>query len=90
MRHLKSIGIAVLLTIIILVGIGFLLNPAYKVQKTVEIKAPADSIFPLIFDLKKWPEWTVWNKENDPTLEINYTIETIDSLNCFQSCLEGK
>ncbi|MBX9850671.1 MAG: SRPBCC family protein [Cytophagaceae bacterium] len=89
MRHLKSIGIALLLAIIILVGVGFLLKPTYKVQKSIQIKAPADSIFPLIFNLKRWPEWTVWNTENDPTLEINYTIETIDSLIVSKAVWKG-
>ena len=73
MRYLKSILLALIVSVAVLTGIGFLLKPAYKIEKSILIKAPSDSILPFLVNLKKWPEWSAWNTKKDPTLKFVYT-----------------
>ena len=70
----------VVLALLVLIFVGcagiFLLAPAdYEVSRKVTIAAPSEAIHPHVDDLKQWPAWSVWNKENDPALEVAYSGE---------------
>lgn len=64
---------ALIVSVALLAGVGFLLKPAYKIEKYIVIKSPSESIAPLIVNLKKWPEWSAWNTKKDPTLKYSYS-----------------
>lgn len=51
---------------------GFLLPASYQISRSVQINAPHSLIYEQINDLKKWPEWTVWNTQTDPSLVLQY------------------
>jgi hypothetical protein len=61
------VGLVVLLLII-----GLLMPSQVTVSRSVTIDRPAETIFPWIGELKTWPDWTVWNKAEDPTLHYTY------------------
>ena len=70
MRHLKSILLALAISIILIGGIGVFLSKEYRIEKQILINAPADSIFIMVKDLSSWPGWTTWSKERDPSVKI--------------------
>jgi len=61
------VGLAVLL-----LAIGFVLPPQFRVERTVNINAPADKVYALIADPREWKRWTVWN-QRDPAMKIQYS-----------------
>jgi uncharacterized protein YndB with AHSA1/START domain len=47
-------------------------SSAFRVQRTVSIKAPPEKVFPLINNLKTMNEWNPFAKQ-DPTIRIKYS-----------------
>lgn len=72
MRYLKSILIALAVSVLVLGGIGFTLNPIFKVERSIVIPSTKDNIFPYVENLRKWPEWTVWSTAKDPSLKFSF------------------
>ena len=72
---MKKIILALMLTPIFLLLIGFALPGDYSVQRTVFIAADAEAIHESVVDLRVWPEWTPWNSQLDPTLVYTYEGE---------------
>jgi hypothetical protein len=72
MAILKKIFLALTLLVAGLAAIGFFLPAKFKIERTVTIAAPAEKIYPMISETRKWPTWTVWN-ERDPGMKIDYT-----------------
>lgn len=53
-------GIAVLLLTVMLVGL--LLPSSWEAEQTVELASPSSRVFPLVADLARWDDWTVWSE----------------------------
>jgi uncharacterized protein YndB with AHSA1/START domain len=51
--------------------IGMALPDTYKVERSVEINAPAGRIFAHLNDPRAWAGWTVWNRR-DPNMRVEY------------------
>jgi hypothetical protein len=65
----------ILLVIVVAIA-GVLIAAAMKpdsfsVQRTATINAPAERIFPLINDFKRWDAWSPWEKK-DPAMKRMY------------------
>jgi hypothetical protein len=73
MKALKKVVLVLLLLPILLLLISLFLPSKYHVERTTVIKAPPEAIYPWLAQLKKWPEWTVWNTTMDPTLTYTYS-----------------
>jgi Polyketide cyclase / dehydrase and lipid transport len=71
MAILKKIFIALIVLVAGLAVIGFFLPTKFKIERSVTIAAPAEKIYPMISETRKWPTWTVWN-ERDPNMKIDY------------------
>lgn len=62
----------------IFIGVGGLLlfattrPDSFRVERAVDIKAPAAKVFPFVNDLRKGPEWSPWEK-TDPQMKRTYT-----------------
>ncbi len=63
-------GLALL--VVALVAVGFILPSKFKVQRSIDIAAPAERIYGLIADPREWKRWTVWN-QRDPSMKIEYS-----------------
>lgn len=72
MKALKWLLIGVVAVVAVLLGGGLLLDPTFTVSRSVSISAPADKVYALIDDPRRWKEWTVWNRR-DPEMEITYS-----------------
>ena len=70
MKWLKRIAFAVVAVIALLLVIGLLLPSGFKVQRSVQVAAPASKIYPLIVDPRQWKQWTVWNRR-DPAMQMS-------------------
>jgi uncharacterized protein YndB with AHSA1/START domain len=68
---LKAV-IGLMLLVVVLAVVGFFLPNKFKVERLVTIAAPAEKIYPMIAETRKWPTWTVWN-ERDPNMKIEYS-----------------
>jgi uncharacterized protein YndB with AHSA1/START domain len=65
-------GIVVLVALaVLLLAIGLMLPSQFKVQRSVEIAAPASKVYPLIAAPAAWTRWSVWN-QRDPAMKIEY------------------
>lgn len=50
---------------------GLLLSSEFRVERSVQIKAPPDRVYALLADPRRWKEWSVWN-QRDPAMLIRY------------------
>lgn len=57
---------------VLLVIVGLVLPSRLTVERSLTIDQPAEKIFPWAADLKLWPQWTVWNATEDPSLAYIY------------------
>ncbi len=64
------LGFSMLIMFVFL--IGFLLPQKFEVSREIEVETSANKIFPLINEIRKWPDWTVWNVMHDPTLRLTF------------------
>jgi hypothetical protein len=61
-------GLSLMLLVVVAVVLlaGFVLPKHAYVARRVLVDAPVDLVWPDVGTLATWPEWTDWNKENDP------------------------
>lgn len=71
MKWLKWILLAVAAVLVLFFGVGLLLPSQFKVQRSIEIVAPADRVYPLIAAPVQWQRWSVWN-QRDPAMKMDY------------------
>ena len=65
---LKIIAIVVVVLLAAVVGIAMTKPDSFDVQRTTNIKAPPEKIFPLINDFHSWGSWSPWEKL-DPAMK---------------------
>lgn len=58
--------------VVLLVIVGLFLPSRVTVERSITIDQPVEKIFSWVADLKLWPQWTVWNATEDPTLAYTY------------------
>jgi len=51
-------------------GLSFAFPSSYRVERSIEIDAPAEQVFSRIGNLHAWSSWTIW-AENDPEMKVN-------------------
>jgi hypothetical protein len=71
-RILGNLLVAVLALVALLLLIGLFLPRRYHVERSVEIRARPETVFADLTNLRRWPEWTVWNQEMDPSVKFTY------------------
>ena len=75
MKILKII-LGVISVIFLVVFLGSLFLPkSYYFERSIEIEAPAENVFPLIGELRNWPQWSPLN-EMDPGMKTTYGPST--------------
>lgn len=66
--------LSILLGALLVVGFfggGALLPKTFSIQRSQRIAAPAEEVYTLVGHLDRWTEWTAWNAEEIPGLEIS-------------------
>ena len=72
MKTLKWVLGGVIAALAVLLLGGLLLSPKYSVSRSVTVNAPADKIYALVADPRRWKEWSAWNRR-DPLMTITYS-----------------
>ena len=60
MRPLKYSIIAIAFLLLSLLGVGLALPGAWRAEATIELAVSPAMVFPLLEDLHRWDEWTLW------------------------------
>jgi len=72
MTTLMYIVIAVAILIAAILGLAAMRPDTFRVERSIDINAPAETIFPLINDYKNWPQWSPY--ENiDPAMQRTFS-----------------
>ncbi len=72
MKLFKTIAIIFAGLIVLFFIVGVFLPSQWQVQRSEVIAASPEAIYQYVGNLKKWREWTVWNNEQDPTMQHTY------------------
>jgi uncharacterized protein YndB with AHSA1/START domain len=72
MKALKTLLIAIVLLLAVLLACGLVVSPRYTVIRTVTINAAPEKIYPFIADPRGWKQWSAWN-QRDPAMAIEYS-----------------
>ena len=72
MRWAKRTALALVAIVVLLLGIGLILPSTFKVQRSIDVAAALDRIYPLIADPREWKKWSAWNAR-DPAMQIVYS-----------------
>src|SRR5262245_23738778 len=72
MKWIKRVGLAIASLLLLLFVVSFFLPSKWRVERSVVIKRPPDVIYPYLADLRKWPQWTAWTTNRDPTLTYSF------------------
>jgi uncharacterized protein YndB with AHSA1/START domain len=67
---LKVLGVLVVLIVAVLI-LAATKPDRFHIQRSIDIQAPAEKIFPLINDLHNWPQWEP--QDSDPTMKRTFT-----------------
>lgn len=62
--------------ILLVLVVGLLLPSRVVVERSIVIDRPVEAVFPWAAELRLWPQWTVWNTTEDPTLVYTYPSAT--------------
>ena len=57
---LKKIGLIVLATIAIVLGLAAMQPSGFSVKREIAIKAGPEKIMPYLADFHQWPAWSPW------------------------------
>lgn len=71
-RVINFLFVAAIIVAVVTVGVAFLMPDQWSVRQTILIGAPAERIFADVETLERWPDWTVWNTQRDPTLVVSF------------------
>lgn len=69
---IKKIAIAVVVTVLAVLGAGYVLPNRWAVERSIVIQSTPERIYPFLFDLRRWQEWSVWTKQLDPLVRHTY------------------
>ncbi|EKS32711.1 SRPBCC family protein [Afipia clevelandensis] len=72
MTTLMYIAIALAILIAIVVGLAAMRPDTFRVQRSIDINAPADKIFPLINDYRNWGSWSPY-EHVDPDMQRTFS-----------------
>lgn len=71
MLWLKRAVVGTAVLIVLWLVVGLMLPAGFKVERSVEIGAPAARVYGLIADPRAWKRWSIWN-QRDPAMELQY------------------
>jgi uncharacterized protein YndB with AHSA1/START domain len=72
MKWLKILLALVVGLVVLLAAGGALISPKFSVTRSAVVAAPAEKVYGLVADPRRWKAWSVWNRR-DPAMAITYT-----------------
>ncbi|MBK0403036.1 SRPBCC family protein [Adhaeribacter sp. BT258] len=71
MKLLKKLGLGFLGLIALLIAVSFLLPGKVHVERSLVMKAKAETTFNQVNNLKNWEKWSPWH-QMDPNIQLTY------------------
>jgi uncharacterized protein YndB with AHSA1/START domain len=68
---LKKIGLGLVVVVVAFAGFVATRPSTFRVERSMEIAAPADAVFPFINDFHQWSNWSPWEKL-DPAMKKTF------------------
>ena len=68
MRRFKRVALSLVAIVVLLLGIGLILPSTFKVQRSIDVSAAPENIYPLIADPREWIGW--WDRTSKPALRV--------------------
>ena len=75
---LKKIVLGLVVLVALVYAAGWFLPGRYRVERSLVIAAPAESVTAQVADLASWKDWSAWKPELDP--DCQWTFETAGGL----------
>ena len=72
MKLLKRIGFGLLALVLLLAAGSLLISSKLKVERSIEVAAPANAAFEQVNTLRNWEQWSPWHKI-DPHMILTYS-----------------
>ena len=72
MRALKIIVGLLVVSVLIVLGVGLFLPKEYRVERSIEINAAPEAVFDQVNSLRSWNAWSPWIAR-DPSIDNNYS-----------------
>lgn len=72
MKLLKRIGFGLLALVLLLIAGSLFISSKLKVERSVEVAAPAEAAFEQVNTLRNWEQWSPWHKI-DPHMLLTYS-----------------
>lgn len=69
---IKKIAIAVVAAVLAVLGVAAALPRGWSVERSIVIRSAPERVYPLLFDLRRWQEWSAWTKALDPLVRNTY------------------
>lgn len=68
-----NIFVAFLGLVTLLLLVGLFLPRRYRVERSLELAVKPEAVYSHLANLRDWPEWTVWNRNMDPTVQFTFS-----------------
>lgn len=72
MKRWKKWLLALCALLLVFTAIGFILHQCHFVERRYVTTATPEQLYPQLATLKRWPEWTAWNKHRFPDLTMRF------------------
>ncbi len=71
MKFLKWLAVSVGALVLLIVIVGLLSPRQIRIQRSLTISAPPESLFAQVNEPKKWENWSKWYRD-EPTMNLTY------------------
>ncbi|NDK55478.1 SRPBCC family protein [Pontibacter fetidus] len=72
MKLLKNIGLGLLSVLVLLAVFSLFISSTLRIERSVEVAAPANAAFEQVNTLRNWEQWSPWHKI-DPHMLLTYS-----------------
>ena len=72
MKLWKKLLLGVLAFGVLFIVVGFFLPSRARVERSINLRATPESVFPRLATLKRWPEWTAWTTNRFPDMRTKF------------------
>ena len=73
MKLWKKLLLGLLALVVLLVVVGCFLPSRARVERSLNMRATPEALFPRIATLTRWPEWTAWTTNRFPDMQTRFS-----------------
>ena len=73
MKLWKKLLLGLLALVVLFVVVGCFLPSRARVERSLNIRATPEVLFPRVATLTRWPEWTAWTTNRFPDMQMRFS-----------------